>query len=341
MIKSDLHLHLEENAKKEDLIKLLQMAEKEEVKGLGVLSYNSLDIYAPNGIFCQVLDEGIKKYYSGKIVSAVEMVCQIDNVISPNNFDYYGYRADVCLYDFDYEKLKKYFLPQTLKQNWIEDFETFKKLSKNLDIEIPSIDNFTNDYHPLSFVEQLMAKYPEIIKQFSDVLGIEINIASDLTRNHITNPKGKLFFEQKLFPKVSDILKMAKECNSKVALAHPAYMNKSFDTKDYIESLINFSRSNKDFKEIEYICGDYMLNTQNDRKIIKEMAQKLNVKLICGSDMRLIEKMFYLGELSQERVYYTPRPGFSIAKEIETKNGDLMMKKEVLDEFNEFTGYNK
>ncbi|MBQ7307885.1 MAG: hypothetical protein IJW82_05075, partial [Clostridia bacterium] len=202
---------------------------------------------------------------------------------------------------------------------WIDDFNKFSELSKNIDINIPSIENFENDYHPLSFVEQLMKKYPSIIKEFEKVLNIEIGIASDLTRNHITNPNGKLFFEQKLFPKVSTVLQMAKQCDAKVAIAHPAYMNKLFNTVDYIKSLVEFSKSDGSFKEIEYVCGDYMLNTESDREEIKRTANELNLKLICGSDMRLVEQMFYLGKLSQERVYYKPRPGFSIAKEIETK----------------------
>ena len=202
-----------------------------------------------------------------------------------------------------------------------------------------SIENFENDYHPLSFVEQLMKKYPDIIKEYEKVLNIEIGIASDLTRNHITNPNGKLFFEQKLFPKVSTVLQMAKECNAKVAVAHPAYMNKVFDTVDYIKSLVEFSKTDETFQEIKYVCGDYMLNTNKDRDIIKEVAKELNLKLISGSDMRLIEQMFYLGKLSQERVYYKPRPGFSIAKQIETQNGDLKIEKLVLEDFKEFKGY--
>lgn len=335
MLKCDLHVHIDENADSEVLKKMLTMAENEKVKGLGILSYNSLNIYAPNGIFNQVINEGISKYYTGKIISAVEMVTQIDKIPSSINFDYYGYRADICLYDFEYEKLQKYFETDLLKEYWIEDFNTFKKLSHNIGVEIPDISNFVNDYHPLSFVEQIQVKYPDIIKQFSDILNIQILVPSDLTRNHITNPKGKLFFEQKLFPKLSTILKIAKDVNCKVAIAHPAYMSNQFNTTDYIKSLVEFSRSDESFKQIEYVCGDYMLNSKEDREEIKNIANELNLKLICGSDMRLLPKMYYKGKLSpNDKIEYQPKIGYAIAKDLEKiDNGDLLMEKSVLDTF--------
>lgn len=333
MIKCDLHAHISENASVEDLKMLLTMAEEENVKGLGVLSYNALNIYEPNGIFKQVMNEGINNYFTGKLISAVEMVCQIDKIPSKNNFDYYGFRADICLYDFDYEKLQKHFSPQVLSKYWEEDFKMFAKLSKDIGIDIPEIENFVNDYHPLSFIDQIMKKYPEVIEEFGRILGQTIVISSDLSRNHITNPNGKLFFEQKLFPKVSTILKIAKEVGCKVAIAHPAYMSNLFNTTDYIRSLVEFSRSDDSYQNIEYVCGDYMLNTQKDCQEIDEIANELKIKKICGSDMRLMDQMFYKGVLSTEKVTYKPRPGFAIAKLIETGKGDLLMEEKVLNDF--------
>ena len=345
-VKADLHMHLEEKATVDDLKTLLKMSEEQCLKAVSILSYNSIAIYSRGGAFDLLAKEtknDFSKYFSGKIIPAVEMVSTMDNMPSNLGKNYEGYRSDILLYDFDVEKLNKYLGEEELKKAWVEDFNMFSNKCLDMGIKIPSIDNFVNDFHPLSFVSQwfeICKQIPNEIEHLEQVFDCKLNTPSDLTRNHISNPNGKLFFKQKLFPDVSKTLEIAKNVGAKVCIAHPAHMSKDFDTVDYIETLVNFSKSNSAFQPIEYVCGDYMLNTNNDREIIKKTAEKLDVKLLGGSDLRLVEQMYYISPLTNgEKVYYTPTPGFAIAKKVEMGDGEITIDDETINDFTDLKRY--
>lgn len=338
-IKADLHMHLEETSSVDDLKTLLMMCESQKLKAASILSYNSIAIYQENGAFdllARETNNDFGQYFSGKIIPSVEMVSTIDNIPSKTGKNYEGYRSDIVLYDFDVEKMSKYLNEEELKKAWIEDFNMFSLKCAELGIEIPSIEYFINDFHPLSFVTQwfeMCKTIPGYIEYLESIFDTKLNIASDLTRNHISNPNGKLFFKQKLFPDVSTVLKIAKDVDAKVCIAHPAHMSRDFDTTDYIESLVDFSKSNPDFQPITHACGDYMLNTSQDCATIAKIAKEKGLKLVCGSDLRLVDQMYYAGQLTGgEKVYYTPTPGFAVAKMVELGDGSISMDDSVLKE---------
>ena len=346
LAKADLHMHLEEYATKEDLKKLLQMSEKNQLEAISILSYNSVAIYSNNGAFDLLAKEtknDLREFFSGKIIPSVEMVSTMDNMPSNLGYNYDGYRSDLVLYDFNIKQMNKYLGEEELKKAWIEDFNIFSQKCSEIGIKIPSIDKFINNFHPLSFVSQwfdMCKEIPGYIEKLESIFNIKLNSASDLTRNHISNPNGKLFFKQKLFPDVSAVLRMAKQIGAKVCIAHPAHMSKDFDTADYMDTLVRFSKSNPDFQIIEYAFGDYMLNTQKDNEIVEETAKKLNLKLVCGSDLRLVDKMYYMSHLTNgEKVYYTPTPGFAIAKKVELGDGTLLMNKDYFEDFGDVKSF--
>lgn len=345
-VKADLHMHLDDSATVEDLKKLLKMSEKENLESISILGFNSVSLYLENGAFdllARETNNNFSEYFSGKIIPSVEMVTTIAGMTSHIGEKYNGHRADLTLYDFDLAKISKYLNEDTLKQFWVEDFKLFSETCLNIGIKIPSIENFTNDAHPLSFVTQwfdMCKQTPNKIEQLESIFQIKLNSASDLTRAHISNPNGKLYFKQKLFPEIGEILKIAKQVGAKVCIAHPAHMSKDFDTADYMDTLVRFSKSNPDFQIIEYAFGDYMLNTQKDNEIVEETAKKLNLKLVCGSDLRLVDKMYYVSHLTNgEKVYYTPTPGFAIAKKVELGDGTLLMNKDYLEDFGDVKSF--
>lgn len=339
-VKADLHMHLEETSTIDDLKALLIMCEAQGLGAAAILSYNSIAIYQEGGAFDLLAKEtnnDFSQYFSGKIIPSVEMVSTMDDMPSESGKNYEGYRSDIVLYDFDIEKMSKYLNEEELKKAWVDDFNVFSKKCADIGIEVPPIENFVNDFHPLSFVTQwfeMCKQIPGYIDYLEEVFGLKLNTASDLTRNHISNPNGKLFFKQRLFPDVSTVLKIAKEVGAKVCIAHPAYMSKDFDTVDYIETLTDFSRSNPEFQPITHVCGDYMLNTQKDSETIARVAEEKGLKLVCGSDLRLVDQMYYVGPLTNgEKVYYTPTPGFAVAKSVEKGDGTIYIAEENLKEF--------
>ena len=338
-VKADLHMHLEENCSTDDLKNLLIRAENEKLSAVSILNYNSIAIYQENGAFNMLAKEtqnDFSKYFSGKIISSVEMVSTMGKMESNLGKDYDGYRADLVLYDFDINKMSKYLSKEELKNAWIEDFNTFTQKCKKYNIEIPSVEKFTNNFHPLSFVTQwveMCKQIPGKMEELERIFQCQLNTASDLTRIHISNPNGKLFFKQKLFPDVSKVLRIAKDVGAKVCIAHPAFMSKDFDTEDYVTTLVKYSRSNPEFQPITHACGDYMLNTKQDCETIANVASKLNIKLVCGSDLRVVEQMYYMSALTNgKKVFYEPKPGFAIAKQIELGDGTISMPEDNLND---------
>ena len=110
-VKADLHMHLEETSTVDDLKTLLVMCETQKLKAASILSYNSIAIYQDGGAFDLLAKEtnnDFSKYFSGKIIPAVEMVSTMDSMHSKAGKDYEGYRSDIVLYDFDIEKMSKY-----------------------------------------------------------------------------------------------------------------------------------------------------------------------------------------------------------------------------------------
>ena len=339
-VKADLHMHLEETSTIDDLKTLLTMCEAQKLKAASILSYNSIAIYQEGGAFDLLAKEtnnDFSGYFSGKIIPSVEMVSTMDDMPSKSGKNYEGYRSDIVLYDFDIDKMSKYLNEEELKKAWVEDFEMFSKKCAEVGVEIPPIETFVNDFHPLSFVTQwfeMCKTIPGYVEYLENIFNIKLNVASDLTRNHISNPNGKLFFKQKLFPDVSTVLKIAKDVGAKVCIAHPAHMSKDFDTTDYIETLVDFSRSDPSFQPITHACGDYMLNTQQDSETIARVAEKKGLKLVCGSDLRLVDQMYYVGPLTNgEKVYYAPTPGFAVAKKVELGDGTISLEENNLKAF--------
>ena len=139
-VKADLHMHLDEKATVEDLKKLLIMSEQEKLEAISILGFNTISLYLENGAFDLLAKEtnnNFAKYFSGKIISSVEMVSTMENMTSQIGKNYCGYRADLTLYDFDLTKMSKYLNEEILKRYWEEDFNTFS--SKCLEIGVTFI----------------------------------------------------------------------------------------------------------------------------------------------------------------------------------------------------------
>ena len=340
-IKGDFHIHLNENGNSKEYIEILKKAEECGCKVIAPLEYNNLTFYK-NGTYDLVKDK-IKNYFTGKVVTAIEFVTTLDKDIkSKLGFNYYGYRSDICLYDFEPQKLLKFINDDKLKEYWLDDFDNFYNKMEMYSFNLPGKEWFVNDGHPLSFVTQYVNNYldknDEERKKVQEFFEITLNTPSDLTRKHISSPTGKLFFEQKLFPSLSKVLKIAKEIDAKVCIAHPAHMNNNFDYIDYIDSLVKYSYSKADFKNIEYLCFDYMLNTVKESEDIEKYAKQNNLKLLGGSDMRLLKEMYFINE-NGNKILYEPKPGFAIKESLETNCGDILIEEEVLNDFKDISFY--
>ena len=149
-------------------------------------------------------------------------------------------------------------------------------------------------------------------------------------------------------------------------------MSTAFDTRDYIETMVNFSRSSKDFKPIELVTGTYMLDRAEDTRVVNEVANEMGLVKIPTSDVKTQYRrevngknepvMYCITDINgkDERIYYKPRPGFAICpwiesylqkhsgkvnsfddfeKELKEANANLFAEKELIDEFADARDY--
>lgn len=371
---SDLHVHLFDNPSEKDFFELLDMAESNGVKCLALLEYSNLNLYK-SGLWDRVKDR-IKDHYSGKLVTAIEFVSTIDNIKSnKTGFDYNGFRTDIVLYDFDPEKLMPLFEDSFLQKLWTEDCGVFIQKLNEFGFYPPK-EIFVNDGHPASYAKNYLDylfENPEEKNRFIETFKLEkLDVESDITRNLITNPNGALFFNQKLFPNATEVFAIAKNVGGKVCLAHPAYMSKEFDTRDYIETMVNLSRSSAEFKPIELVTGTYMLDRAKDTEVVNKVADEMGLTKVPTSDVKTQYRreidgknepvMYCITDINGEnrRIYYKPRPGFAICPWIESylqKNGgkvynfedfekalkeaeaNLTAEKELVDSFSDARDY--
>ncbi|MBQ8425958.1 MAG: hypothetical protein IJX17_08105 [Clostridia bacterium] len=332
-IVADMHVHLYDNPSEKDFFEILDMAEANGVKCLALLEFNNLNLYK-SGLWDKVKDK-IKKHYSGKLVTAIEFVSTIDDIKSPaTGFNYDGYRSDIVLYDFDPEKLMPLFEDSFLQKLWEDDCSVFVQKLGEYGFYPPK-NIFINDGHPASYAKHYLDylfENPEEKERFIKTFNLKkLDVESDITRNLITNPKGELFFHQKLFPNSSEVFRIAKQIGGKICLAHPAYMSGDFDTQDYIKTMVELSKSNpEEFKPIEMITGTYMLDRAKDTEVVEKSSEEFGLIKIPTSDVKTQYRrivngkdepvMYCITEINGEktRVNYRPRPGFAICPWIES-----------------------
>lgn len=203
------------------------------------------------------------------------------------------------------------------------------KTSLDKEIFFPPKEIYVNDYQCCSFVRQYLNYLNSDLdkkKRFMDIFSLnKLDIPSDLSRPLVSKPNAPLYISQKLITRLSDALRIAKETSSKVCLAHPAHMyHDIFDTRDYIKTMLDFSKSIENASSITMLSGPYMLDDEKDAEDIAEMARRYSLRLLPSSDANSSYRKqkdngettpyMYLkyGDGKDDKVFYTPRPGFAI-----------------------------
>lgn len=330
---ADFHVHLNEIPTEKDFFEILDLAEANGVQCLTLLEFSNMNFFK-YGLWDRVKDK-IKDHYSGKLLTAVECVSTIDDGITRNGYDFSGQRADIVISGFDPADLMPFYDDEHLSKLWNEDLVQFVQQLKKHGFEAP-MDIFKNDCHASSFARQYLEylnKNPEEKKRFMDYFAEQLpkgadrvspklEIESDITR-YLMNPGGPMFYHQKLYTNLSDVLRMAKQVGADVSLAHPAHMNTQFDTEDYLRSVVEFSHTSPDFQPVTSTTRNYMLDSREDTAVIDRVSADLGLKQYGASDGKYQyrtpeDKPTMYCYYGNQKILYTPRPGFAIVPWIDS-----------------------
>lgn len=198
----------------------------------------------------QMIKSGeIKQYYTGRIITGVELDCLIDGAqnYSSNGYGFNGYIIHVLTYGFDIEKITEpgmFFNEQTREQYFYEDMETLKNgLKEQYDFDFPADLKLV---YGVPYPDQLYAylqapEHADVKKELIEELSLDEAIfeAKSSFARTLTNSKDGaiskiLHRKQKTLSKMQDAIKLAEQTGESLVLAHPAKMNGQYNVKDYI-----------------------------------------------------------------------------------------------------------
>lgn len=336
-VKSDLHIHLDNNINEKAVKHVLSLAEKNGVKAVCLLEHNELNLYKKGGVLASLIKSGeLSQIYSGKIVPGCEVTC-IVNKTDPTKyaFNFNNYYVHLTMLDFDIEKAEhvKWFNKKFQNKIFKKDVKQVIKMLKQLKLEVPKKDYFVFEKGVPRQVWEYMHKDAKRLAKYENVLG-KFETCADFVRVIFEDPNSKLWFKQARTPYLTEVIQYVREIGARIFISHPCHMNKKFATTSYMDALINVDAGYSfPFDGIE---TKYFLNTPIDTKVLEDYALARNLEMSGGTDYQYLVsernpegKMVLLN--NGERTYYVPVPGTMIRTLLETRNGDLLLSKKFVD----------
>ncbi len=332
-MRADLHVHVDGAINKENIINALKKAERDGCKKFCLLEHNNLNVLEP---ICEIIKEGsLRDYYSGELF----LGCEYDNIIDAHhqNSDgscYDGFVSHILVY-MPFEDALKLKQDKILHaRNKMADYAAdYKKLMERID-ELGDI--------PKPTMEELISQEtPHIVKDlqkwvtsdrnrriaYLDALQTVprvIDYPSDFIRNLAQNPNGKLFYKPEGVPYSSELLKIIRTetPEAKVILAHPAWMQASFNMENYLETMMSLDEKvgQKAFDGIE-VC--YYLNSKEEQDFLEKYATERNLLQTAGSDSIKVDgEMYYMHK--GEKFFFVPEFGNAMGTAFDMGNIEVM-----------------
>lgn len=335
-VPADLHIHLDNDVTKERVIKILKSAEENGVKAICLLEHNNINFYKRGGVLEELLIEGIKKYYTGKIVTGVELNCTIKDapVSKKTGIDYNGYDIHVAFYGFNPKELRKkvdWFSEEVDAVRYYQDVDSLCAGLRKLNLPEPpkTIFRYAEGVKPFKQLYNYIINSPEK-DTYTAVLG-EYPHPSAFVRNLAYDPHSILYFDRAQSPSIVDVINTGKECAKFQCISYPYHINRKLvtDVADYIDTLeaIPSKTKTKNFNAVE---GPYMLNTDEETKEIEELAKARGLFVTAGSDYQPQDKMYYLPPDATEKMWYAPAPGLYVRQLFDGGLGLLTIDEEFL-----------
>lgn len=218
----DLHTHTKFSDGTWTVEELLSNAEKNDVTTLAITDHNTAISHI------KMQDMNVKKYFSGRIVTGVELNCSFD-----------GVRIELLGYDFDQFKLQKWLDTTYAKKEEIEgykeEFYEFIDLCKKHNIKIsPDLKYDEIKKYPVSIIYNDITKYSENKKFFSD---FEWSSSDAFFRSATCNSEFILYRDySKQYPTAKIVSDKIRECGGKVFIAH-LYLYPLPNYKQFLDTL--------------------------------------------------------------------------------------------------------
>ncbi len=264
MKKIDLHTHTLHSDGTDSVEELLIKAEEAKLDTLAITDHNTVD-----GLK-RLAEIDIKKYFSGNIMSGVEMFC----LAGKNSIEVLGY-------DFDIEKMDK-LLKDTylsLEEQNVKILDMYIEMTNNLNIGFSEEDIafLKTKVHLFDFNYEVYYKLRDGEKSRQVLTEEELSGRDVFYRLVTTNPNSKLYINySEIYPTIEQVIDMIHTAGGKAFLAHP-YIYKGENVEQMIEDIC----TTYDLDGIE--CYHRAFTDQEVKKLL-EKAERYDLLISGGSD---------------------------------------------------------
>lgn len=258
----DLHCHTTNSDGTYTTIELLKKAEEKGITLLSITDHDTTKSYS------DINDININEYYSGKIITGIEVNCVFDNV-----------KIELLGYGFDKEPVQAWldtlYSKDAVRNNMIKEFNDMKNICKKNGVKISKNISYNPDKeYPIDVIYFDVIKHEENKKLFDEEVW---NSKSLFFRECTTNKKFILFRDfTKDYPTAKTVSNIIRQNNGKVFLAHLFVYN--FD--NHMEFLEKITSSNV----IDGVETYYSRFTNEQIEQIEKYCKENNLLMSGGSD---------------------------------------------------------
>lgn len=258
----DLHCHTTNSDGTDNIIELLKKAQDLGITLLSITDHDTTKAYF------DIDNININDYYTGKIITGIEINCVFDNV-----------KIELLGYDFDKEPvqawLDKLYSKDTIKNNMIKEFDDMKNICEKNNIKISKNISYNPDKeYPIDVIYFDIIKHKENKKIFDEDVW---NSKSLFFRKCTTDKKFILFRDfTKDYVAAENVSNIIHQNNGKVFLAHLFVYN--------IDNHMEFLEKITSSKIIDGVETYYSRFTNEQIKQIENYCKEKNLLMSGGSD---------------------------------------------------------
>lgn len=256
----DLHIHSNYSGGKDNLIKILQIAEKRDVSIISITDNNTCEAYAE---LKKLLGKG---FYSGKIIPG----CEFSTIVNNVPIELIGYNIDP---DLMQGKISKLYLPKKDYNVYETSLIIEKCIEKGLVIDVNNIK------YDAEKEKGKIAVFAEIKRHLENKRFISAeawNNARNFLLAYTSNPNSDFFVDfSGLIPSYKQIVQLIKQCGGKVFMPHIFKYNEN--SMDVLETLISE-------RMLDGIEGYYPYYSNEQQRFALKFAQSNNLYISGGSD---------------------------------------------------------
>lgn len=280
----DLHMHTKFSDGTDELISILEKAEKFGLEVISITDHDTVETY-------KVLEKiDIKKYYKGKIIPGIEL-----------NTSVLGIPIEILGYGIDYKIMDKY-----LKDLYIPEEERNKKqaeimynqcINAGIKLEEGCLEGYDGVIFASTFIRNQIKKFEENKKYITEDA---LNDGSIFYRKYMSNPEGILYVKADDF--YPDFNKAADAIRASGGLVFIPHI---FEYRENSRKILNYILENHKFDGIECYYTTFSNEQTNE---LLEVCKTHNLYISGGSD--------YHGTAKPERDMGVGFGNLSIKKEI-------------------------